>query len=51
MTCTLKNSRLAKGMEGLSKPRRGKEEKGMDRYTLPQSSGHPAHSNSGAVKA
>lgn len=24
---------------------------GMDRYALPLSSGHPAHSNSGAVKA
>lgn len=24
---------------------------GVDRYALPQSSGHPAHSNSGAVKA
>lgn len=66
MTCALKNSQPAiKGEKragrGLPRKRGGRREGkredkggvgvGMDRYALPQSSGHPAHSNSGAVKA
>lgn len=50
MTCTLKIASQQREWKGLLSQGEGRR-KGIDRYTLPQSSGHPAHSNSGAVKA